>query len=90
VPRAQVQAARAAVETARAQIQASEAAVEAAKAALASSEVDRGFTRLTAPIDGIAGIASTAGGGVGESMERTGDNGIHDRSNQGLFHRERA
>jgi RND family efflux transporter MFP subunit len=55
--RAQLQAAKAAVETARAQIQASVATVEAAKAALASAEVNLGFTRLTAPISGIAGVA---------------------------------
>jgi membrane fusion protein (multidrug efflux system) len=55
--KAQVQAARAGVDTARAQIQASNAAVEAATAAVATSQLNLGFTQLTAPIDGIAGIA---------------------------------
>ena len=55
--RAQVQAAKAAVETARAQIQAAQAAVEAAKAAVATAELNLGFTKLAAPIDGIAGVA---------------------------------
>jgi len=55
--RAQVQAAKAAVETARAQIQAALATVDAAKAAVATAELNLGFTRLTSPIDGIAGLA---------------------------------
>ncbi len=55
--KAQVKAADAQVETAKAQIQASGAAVEAAKAALETARVNLGFTRLTSPIDGIAGVA---------------------------------
>jgi membrane fusion protein (multidrug efflux system) len=55
--KAQLQAARAAVETARAQITASTAAVESAKAAAETARINLGFTRLTAPIDGIPGIA---------------------------------
>jgi membrane fusion protein (multidrug efflux system) len=55
--KAQTQAARAAVETAKAQIQAANAAVEASRAAVETAALNLGFTRLTAPIDGIAGIA---------------------------------
>lgn len=55
--KAQLQAARAAVETARAQIMASTAAVESAKAAAETARINLGFTRLTSPIDGIPGIA---------------------------------
>jgi RND family efflux transporter MFP subunit len=55
--KAQVQAARAQVETARAQITATEAAVQSAKAAVETAQINLGFTRLTAPIDGIPGIA---------------------------------
>jgi membrane fusion protein (multidrug efflux system) len=55
--KAQVQAARAGVETARAQIQAANAAVVAANAAVATAQLNLGFTQLTSPIDGIAGIA---------------------------------
>ena len=55
--KAQVEAAKAQVETAKAQIEASTAAVEAAKAALETAQVNLGFTRLTAPVDGIAGVA---------------------------------
>jgi RND family efflux transporter MFP subunit len=55
--KAQVQAAKAGVETARAQIQAANAAVEAAKAAVATARLNLGFTELTSPIDGIAGLA---------------------------------
>ena len=47
---AAVQASRAAIETAK-------AAVAAAKAAVYDAEVKLGFTRITAPIDGIAGLA---------------------------------
>jgi RND family efflux transporter MFP subunit len=55
--KAQVQAARAGVETSKAQIQAANAAVEAAKAAVATARLNLGFTELTSPIDGIAGLA---------------------------------
>jgi RND family efflux transporter MFP subunit len=48
--KAQVQAAKAAIESAKAQIQASQAAVETAT-------INLGFTRIASPIDGIAGIA---------------------------------
>jgi RND family efflux transporter MFP subunit len=62
--KAQVKAANAQVETARAQIQASAATVEAAKAALETAKVNLGFTRLTSPIDGIAGVAQTQVGNL--------------------------
>jgi membrane fusion protein (multidrug efflux system) len=55
--KAQVEAAKAQVETAKAQIQASSAGVVAAQAALETARVNLGFTRLTSPIDGIAGVA---------------------------------
>jgi RND family efflux transporter MFP subunit len=55
--KAQVEAAKAQTETAKAQIQASNAAVEAGKAALETARINLGFTRLTSPIDGIAGVA---------------------------------
>lgn len=55
--KAQVDAAKAQVETAKAQIEASSAGVVAAKAALETARVNLGFTRLTSPIDGIAGVA---------------------------------
>jgi len=54
---AQVDAAKAQIETAKAQIQAADATVEAAKAAVEAVRVNLGFTRLTSPIDGIAGQA---------------------------------
>ncbi|HEY7303163.1 MAG TPA: efflux RND transporter periplasmic adaptor subunit [Bryobacteraceae bacterium] len=62
--KAQVEAAKAQVETAKAQIQASSAAVEAAKAALETAQVNLGFTRLTSPIDGVAGVAQTQVGNL--------------------------
>jgi membrane fusion protein, multidrug efflux system len=55
--KAQVQSARAQVETAKAQITAAEAAVQSAKATVDTARINLGFTRLTAPIDGIPGIA---------------------------------
>jgi RND family efflux transporter MFP subunit len=55
--RAQLQAAKAGVETARAQIQAAGAAVQAAQAAVETARLNLGFTRLTSPIDGVAGVA---------------------------------
>jgi membrane fusion protein (multidrug efflux system) len=55
--KAQVQAAKAGIETAQAQIQAANAAVEAAQAAAATATLNLGFTQITSPIDGIAGLA---------------------------------
>lgn len=55
--KAQVQAAQAGVETARAQIQAATAAAQTAQAAVETARLNLGFTRLTSPIDGIAGVA---------------------------------
>ncbi|HWF45833.1 MAG TPA: efflux RND transporter periplasmic adaptor subunit [Bryobacteraceae bacterium] len=55
--KAQVEASNAQIETAKAQIQASSAGVVAAQAALETARVNLGFTRLTSPIDGIAGVA---------------------------------
>jgi RND family efflux transporter MFP subunit len=62
--KAQVEAARAGVETARAAIVASKAAVEAARAAVAKAELDLGFTSITSPIDGVAGIAQAQVGNL--------------------------
>jgi len=62
--KANVEAARAGVETAKAAIVAATAAVEAARAAVAKAELDLGFTRITSPIDGIAGIAQAQVGNL--------------------------
>jgi membrane fusion protein (multidrug efflux system) len=55
--KAQVQAAKAGVETARAQIQAANAAVQGAQAGVETARLNLGFTRLTSPIEGVAGLA---------------------------------
>jgi len=55
--KAQLQAALAQVETDKAQIIAATAAVQSATAAVETARINLGFTRLTAPIDGIPGIA---------------------------------
>ena len=55
--KAQVQAAKAQIETARAQIQAANAAVQAVRATVETARLNLGFTRLTSPIDGLAGMA---------------------------------
>src|SRR5258708_10265016 len=62
--KAQVDAAHAQVETAKAQIEAARAGVTAAAAAVETAKVNLGFTRLTSPIDGIAGAASTQVGNL--------------------------
>lgn len=62
--KAAVEAAKAQVETAKAQIQAANAAVEAAGAAVEAARVNLGFTRLTSPIDGIAGQAQVQVGNL--------------------------
>jgi RND family efflux transporter MFP subunit len=62
--KAQIEAAKAQVETAKAQIQAANAAVEAAEAAVEAVRVNLGFTKLTSPIDGIAGQAQVQVGNL--------------------------
>ncbi|MFN7995470.1 MAG: efflux RND transporter periplasmic adaptor subunit [Bryobacteraceae bacterium] len=48
---------KAAVESTRAAIETAKAAVAAAKAAVYDAEVKLGFTKITSPIDGVAGMA---------------------------------
>jgi RND family efflux transporter MFP subunit len=55
--KAQIQVAKAQIETAKAQIQAAIAAVQSATATVENAQLNLGFTRLTSPIDGIAGQA---------------------------------
>jgi RND family efflux transporter MFP subunit len=61
---AQIEASKAAVETAKAQIEASNAAVESAQAAVEAAKVNTGFTHLASPIDGIAGQAQVQVGNL--------------------------
>jgi RND family efflux transporter MFP subunit len=62
--KAQVGVANAQVETAKAQIEAARAGVIAAGAAAETAKVNLGFTRLTSPIDGVAGAATTQVGNL--------------------------
>jgi multidrug efflux pump subunit AcrA (membrane-fusion protein) len=62
--KAQVAAAKAQVETAKAQIEAARAGIAAAAATVENAKVNLGFTRLTSPIDGIAGAATTQVGNL--------------------------
>jgi len=55
--KAQVQAAKAQIETARAQIQGANAAIQAVTATVETAKLNLSFTRLTSPIDGLAGMA---------------------------------
>jgi membrane fusion protein (multidrug efflux system) len=78
VAKAQIEAAKAGVETARAQVKAANAGIGTAKAAIASAkaqvesseaavrttQLNLGFTRILAPIDGIAGIAQAQVGNL--------------------------
>ena len=61
---AQVAASKAQVETSKAQIEAAQAGVTAAAAAVDTAKVNLGFTKLTSPIDGIAGVASVQVGNL--------------------------
>jgi RND family efflux transporter MFP subunit len=61
---AQVAAVKAQVETSKAQIEAAGAAVKAAEANLETAKVNLSFTRLTSPIDGIAGAATVQVGNL--------------------------
>ena len=62
--KAQVTAAKAQVGTAEAQIEAARAGVKAAEALLETAKVNLGFTRLTSPIDGVAGAATVQTGNL--------------------------
>lgn len=55
--KAQVKAAAAGAESAKAAIVAARAVVESNRAAVRTAELNLGFTRITSPIDGVAGIA---------------------------------
>lgn len=66
---AQVKAANAGVETAKAAITAAKSAVESAKANVATAELNLSFTKIVAPIDGIAGIAQAQ---VGDLISPSG------------------
>ena len=65
--KAQVKAAAAGVETAKAVIVAAKSAVEASRAAVRTAELNLSFTRITSPIDGIAGIAQAQVGNLIQS-----------------------
>jgi RND family efflux transporter MFP subunit len=62
--KAQVAAAQAQVETSKATIEAAQAGIAAAAAAVETAKVNLGFTKLTSPIDGIAGAATTQVGNL--------------------------
>jgi RND family efflux transporter MFP subunit len=62
--KAQVKAANAGVATAKAAIVAARASVEATRAAVSTAELNLGFTTITSPIDGIAGIAKAQVGNL--------------------------
>jgi len=55
--KAQVQAAKAQIETARAQIQGATATIQAVTATVETARLNLSFTRLTSPIEGLAGVA---------------------------------
>jgi RND family efflux transporter MFP subunit len=61
---AAVKAAEAGVNTARAGIEAARSQVKAAEAAVQTAELNLGFTRVVAPIDGIAGVATVQVGNL--------------------------
>ena len=66
--KAQIQAAKAAVQTSEAQIDAAKAAIQADQAAVDTARINLGFTRITSPVDGIVGIAQQQVGAlVGQS-----------------------
>jgi len=62
--KAQVKAGNAAVVSAKAAIVAAKATIAAAEALVKTAELNLGFTRITAPIDGIAGLAQAQVGNL--------------------------
>lgn len=57
--RASVEEAKAGVETAKAAVESAKAAIAAATANVEKAKLDLSFTRITSPIEGVAGIAKT-------------------------------
>ena len=88
--KAQVAAAKAQVETAQGAIEAAKAGVTAAAAAVETAKVNLGFTKLTSPIDGIAGVATMQVGNLVGPSEQRRDHGFDARSDQSELHGERA
>lgn len=62
--KAQVKAAAAGAESAKAAIVAAKSVVESNKANVRTAELNLGFTRITSPIDGVAGIAQAQVGNL--------------------------
>jgi membrane fusion protein (multidrug efflux system) len=61
---AQVKAAEAGVKTARAGIESARSQIKASEAAVKTAEINLSFTKILAPIDGIAGIATVQVGNL--------------------------
>jgi membrane fusion protein, multidrug efflux system len=61
---ATVKAAEAGVNTARATIESARSQIKASEATLKTAELNLGFTRITAPIDGIAGVTTVEVGNL--------------------------
>lgn len=61
---AQVRAAEAVVKTARAGIESARSQIKASEAAVKTAEINLSFTKILAPIDGIAGIATVQVGNL--------------------------
>lgn len=62
--KAQVKASSAGVETAKAAIVAAKATIAASEATVKTAELNLGFTKITSPIDGIAGLAQSQVGNL--------------------------
>jgi membrane fusion protein, multidrug efflux system len=62
--RANVKAAEAGVKTARAGVDAARSQIKASEAAVRTAELNLGFTKILAPIDGIAGVAAVQVGNL--------------------------
>jgi len=69
---ATVKAAEAGVNTARATIESARSQIKASEATLKSAQLNLGFTRITAPIDGIAGVTTVE---VGNLLSAQNPNG---------------
>ena len=72
--RASVEEAKAGVETAKAAVESAKAAIVAATANVDKAKLDLSFTRITSPIEGVAGIAKTQLGnlvGPNDAVELT-------------------
>ena len=69
---------------------AAKAQVKADEAAMETAQLNLDFTKITSPVDGLAGLALAQIGDLVEPVGQRADHRFHPQSDQGLFSDQRA